>query len=207
MFGSLPTRRSSSATTMPPPTWSRSSTSGAYRPAPDPGSTHRLRLEQRPGSAMAGSCPSRRCLTSIAPGPILAARILRDPRAGPSRGGADARLRARRAGPQDVEVAGQRGGAAAGHEAARRRHPAPLGRRLGLFRRSQDRGGDPEASATAYRRLPTKTRCAIFGCPCTGFKRAEREICRSGECPTSSAGCCIASAEVGCDGARRDRFL
>jgi hypothetical protein len=43
-------------------------------------------------------------------------------------GGADPRLRHGRAGPQDVEVAGQRHRPAEGDGAVRRRHPAPVGR-------------------------------------------------------------------------------
>ena len=49
-------------------------------------------------------------------------------------------------GPQDVEIARQRRRAAGRDEAERRRHPAALGGRLGLFRGSAHRPRDPEAS-------------------------------------------------------------
>src|SRR5262249_46154512 len=76
---------------------------------------------------------------------FLAARILRHPRARTLRRGADPRLRARRAGPQNVEIARQRRLAAGGDEAARRRHPAAVGGRLGLFGRPAHWTGDLEA--------------------------------------------------------------
>ncbi len=57
---------------------------------------------------------------------------------------ADARLLPRREGAEDVEVGRQRDGAAGRHQEFRRRHPAPVGRRVRLFRRSAHRPGDPE---------------------------------------------------------------
>ncbi len=56
------------------------------------------------------------------------------------------------AGPQDVEVARQRGRAAEGVEHARRRGPAPVGRGHRLLGRALDLGRDPEARR---RRLST----------------------------------------------------
>ena len=54
------------------------------------------------------------------------------------------RLRARRARAQDVEVARQRDRAAGRDQAIRRRHPADVGVRLGLRRRSAHRSGNPQ---------------------------------------------------------------
>ena len=60
------------------------------------------------------------------------------------RRGADPRLRARRARPQDVEVARQHGRAAGRDQAVRRRHSAHVGLRVGLCRRPAHRPGNPE---------------------------------------------------------------
>ena len=57
---------------------------------------------------------------------------------------ADARLRARRARAQDVEIARQRGGAAGRDQEFRRRYPAALGLRLRLCRRPAHRAGNPQ---------------------------------------------------------------
>ena len=76
--------------------------------------------------------------------PFLAAGELRHARRRALRRGADPRLRARRDGPQDVEVARQHGRAAGRDEAVRRRHPAPVGVRVGLCRRPPHRPGDPQ---------------------------------------------------------------
>ena len=77
--------------------------------------------------------------------PFLAARELRHARPRALRRRADARLHARRAGPQDVEVAGQHHRAANRVRPVRRRHPAPVGGRHRLHRGPAHRPGDPEA--------------------------------------------------------------
>ena len=76
--------------------------------------------------------------------PFLAAGKLRHARPRALRRGAHPRLRARRAGPQDVEVARQRHRAAGRDQAVRRRHPAHVGLRLGLRRRPAHRPGNPQ---------------------------------------------------------------
>ena len=85
-----------------------------------------------------GSRPASRLV------PFLAAGKLRHARARALRRRAHARLRARRAGPQDVEVARQRHRAAGRDQAVRRRHPAHVGVRLRLCRRPAHRAGNPQ---------------------------------------------------------------
>ena len=85
-----------------------------------------------------GSRPASRLVSFLAAGKLRHAR----PRA--VRRGADARLRARRAGPQDVEVDRQRHRAAGRHQAIRRRYSAHVGLRVGLCRRSAHRPGNSE---------------------------------------------------------------
>ena len=103
---------------------------------------------------MAGLALSRRLGPASRLVSFLAARSLRHARPRALRRGADARLRARRGRAQDVEIARQRHRAAGRDEAERRRHPAPVGGRLGLLRGSAHRPGDPQApQADAYRRL------------------------------------------------------
>ena len=80
--------------------------------------------------------------------------------------------------------------AAGRDEAARRRHPAPVGGRLGLFRGSAHRPRDPEAS------MPTPiaacaTPCAICWARSTASTRGEAGR-RRRRCRSSSAGSCIA---------------
>ena len=98
------------------------------------------------GAPVAGLALSRRLGPASRLVQFFADRSLRHPRPGPVRRGADPWLRARRRGPQDVEIARQRGRAPGRHEAERRRHPAAVGGGLGLFRRSAHRPGDPQAS-------------------------------------------------------------
>ena len=98
------------------------------------------------GAALAGLALSRRLGPASRLVSLLVDRSLRHPRPRPLRRGADPRLRARRARPQDVEIARQRRRSAGGDAAERRRHPAPMGGRLRLFRGSAHRPGDPEAS-------------------------------------------------------------
>ena len=115
-------------TTIPPTTKrsTTSSTSGSI-----PGSTHSYVLEDPvhfPGLAgiqrksrrrRRRSDVSRRLRPASRLVPILAARKLRHARARAVRRRADARLHARREGPQDVEVAGQPDLPAGRHQAAR----------------------------------------------------------------------------------------
>ena len=86
-----------------------SSTSGS-----NSGSTHAFVLERRPELALAGLALPRGLGPASRLVPLLAAGELRHARARALRRGADPRLRARRAGPEDVEVARQRGRAAGG---------------------------------------------------------------------------------------------
>ena len=108
----------------------------------DSGSTHSYVLEARPELAWPALALSR----GLGPAPWLvshlAAGVLRHPGPRALRRGADPRLRARREGAQDVEVPGQRGLAPGHHRQERRRHPAPLGGRLGLRRGHPRRAGD-----------------------------------------------------------------
>ena len=121
--------------------------------------------------------------------PFLAARELRHARPRALRRRADARLHARRAGPQDVEVAGQHHRAAGGVRPVRRRHPAPLGGRHRLHRGPAHRAGDPEAPgrglspAAQHAALPAGQPRRLLG------RRDGRATPR---CRNSSAGCCIA---------------
>ena len=109
----------------------------------DSGSTHSFVLEKR-ADLLAGLALSRRLRPASRLVPFLAARNLRHARPRALRGGADAWLRARRAKPQDVEVLGQCRRAARSRVAKRRRHPAALGRRFGLFGGFAHRAGDPQ---------------------------------------------------------------
>ena len=72
---------------------------------------------------------------------------------------ADARLHARREGPQAVEVARQPDVPAGHHQGLRRRHPAPLGGEHGLHRRSAHRPGNPE---NGERQLPQAAQLAAL---------------------------------------------
>ena len=132
--------------------------------------------------------------------------ILRHARPRALRGGADARLRARRAGAQDVEVAGQR------HLRRRkwwRKSGADILRLwvvgVGLHRGSAHRPRDPEVPGRRSI-AGCATRCAICWARSTDFseKRANRARAR---CRSSSAGCCIACAELDARGARVGRGL
>ena len=103
--GGPATRRSSWATATPPPTTRRSttsSTSGSKRLHP----RHRAGAAAR--AAMAGLALSRGLGPASRLVPLLAAGELRHARPGALRRGPDPRLRGRRRGPQDVQVAGQR---------------------------------------------------------------------------------------------------
>ena len=99
------------------------------------GSTHAFVLEARQDLPMAGLALSRRLGPASRLVPFLAAGILRHARARAVQGGADPRLRPGRAGPQDVEVAGQRRLAPGGGGQKRRRHPAAVGGRRRIMPR------------------------------------------------------------------------
>ena len=110
---------------------------------------HGARAARRPAVARLalsrGLRPAPRLVPELAPGE------LRHPRPGALRGGADARLRGRCRGAQDVEVARQRHLAARPDQDRRRRHPAPLDRAHRLQRGRAHRPGDPRRPG---RRLP-----------------------------------------------------
>ena len=75
---------------------------------------------------------------------VLAAGILRHARLCAVRRGADPRLHARRARPQDVEVVEERRRAAGRHQAGRRRHSAAVGLPDRLLGRPAHRAGNPQ---------------------------------------------------------------
>ena len=155
----------------------------------DSGSTHAFVLEKRPELQMAGRALSRRLRPASRLVPFLAARELRHARPRALRRRADARLRARRAGPQDVEVAGQR------HRAAGRRATSSGADILRLWVVGTDYTEDlrigPEIlkhQAEAYRRLRNTLRYLLGASPASAAASGRaRARCRS-----SSAGCCIA---------------
>ena len=142
---------------------------------------------------MAGLALSRRLGPASRLVPFLAARSLRHARPRALRGGADARLRARRRRAQDVEIARQRHRAAGRDEAERRRHPAAVGRRLGLCRGSAHRPGDPEAP---WRRLSPAAQHAALSARRARRLFAGRGGRRRGRCRSSSAGCLHRLAEL-----------
>ena len=120
------------------------------------------------GSRLAGLALSRRLGPASRLVPFLAARGLRHAGLSALRGRAHPRLRARRAGPQDVEIARQRGRPPGGHRQVRRRYPAALGGGVRLFRglahrrahhRSECRGlsADPQHAAL-HARQPRRFR-------------------------------------------------
>ena len=111
----------------------------------DSGSHARLHARGQSRAEVAGRPLSRRLRPASRLVPFLAAGELRHARPRALRRRADARLHARRAGPQDVEVAGQHHGAAGSVRPVRRRHPAPVGGRHRLHRGPAHRPGDPEA--------------------------------------------------------------
>ena len=95
---------------------------------------HRRLAEEGPRRSL-----SRRLRSAPRLVPVLAAGILRHARPRALRRRADAWLRARRAGPQDVEIARQRRRAPEDRAAERRGDPAPLGREFGFHRRPSHR--------------------------------------------------------------------
>ena len=75
-------------------------------------------------------------------------------------------------------------------DAKRRRHPAPLGRRLGLFRRSAHRHGDPEVPG---RRLSPAAQHAALSARRARRLQRRRSALAARRCRSSSARSCIAS--------------
>ncbi len=111
---------------------------------------------------------------------FLAAGKLRHARRCAVRRGADPRLRARRARPQDVEVARQHRRAAGRDQAIRRRHPAHVGLRVGLCRRSSAsarRSSRPRSTPIASCATPSA------GCSATSCISAPRTASRSEKMP------------------------
>jgi hypothetical protein len=98
---------------------------------------------QAAGRSRSGDVPGR-----VGPAsrlvPFLADRSVRDARGRALRRRADAWLRARREGTEDVEVPRQRGRAAGRDENVGRGHPAAVGGVVGLFGRPAHRQGDRE---------------------------------------------------------------
>jgi len=123
--------------------WYASPPSRFLGPAYDPDAYEQIRetarIRNRLGPQMAGLALSRRLRPASRLVPFVVARSLRNARACTLRGRAHARFRARRAGPQNVEVARQRHGPAAGHRTVRGGYSAPVGRRVRLFGRSAHR--------------------------------------------------------------------
>ena len=155
----------------------------------DSGSTHATVLEQRadllwPASLyLEGSDQHRGWFQSS----LLESCGTRG--AGALRGGADARLRGRCRGAQDVEVARQRHLAARPDQDRRRRHPAPLDRAHRLQRGRAHRPGDPRRPG---RRLPAAAQHACATCSATSPASARPSGCRTSRCRSWSAGCCTA---------------
>ena len=113
----------------------------------DSGTTHETVL--RGSHAERIAVPGRHVPGRLGPAPrlvpLVAADLVHDQRRAAVQGTADARLRRRRPGPQDEQVARQRDRAAEGGRHARRRdHPA-VGGEHGLLGRTVAFGRDPEA--------------------------------------------------------------
>ena len=138
---------------------------------------HQAQARRRPGHGDV----SRRLRPASRLVPLVAAGKLRHARPRAVRRGADPRLHARRAGPQDVEVARQHRRAAGRDQAVRRRHPAPVGGVLRLLGRPAHRPGNP-----ARPRSRPIASCATPSAGCSAaraFPREEtvsrRQRCRS----------------------------
>ena len=148
---------------------------------------HRARAATR--SEVAGHALSRGLRPAPRLVPLVAARELRHARPRALRHRADPRLRGRRRGAQDVQVARQRDLAARSDEDHGRRHPAPVDGLGRLCRGSADRRRDsrrPGATPIAG----CATRCA--SCSAISPSSARRSGCRTRRCRSSSAGCSIA---------------
>ena len=150
------------------------STSGSI-PAPRTGSV--LRGSHAAELDLPGRPLSRRLRPASRLVPVLAAHRLRHRRPRAVQGAADARLRGRRQGPQDVQVQGQRHRAAAGFRHDGRRHPAPVDGVHRLLRRADDFRRNPQARR---RRLSPHPQHAALpaGQHCPISTRA-RTCCRS----------------------------
>ena len=146
--------------------------------------------------ALAGRPLSRRLRPASRLVPFLAAGGCRHARRGAVQGGADARLRARRAGPQDVEVAGQRHRAAGGRGQVRRRHPAAVG---------DDRPTPPRTCASGRRSSSSRPSC-IAGCAtrCAGCWAASTASPRRKRVPVGRDAGAGALGAAPADRARRD---
>ena len=146
-------------------------------------------LEARPGARLAGLALSRRLRPASRLVPFLAAGELRHARPRALRRRADPRLRARRAGPQDVEVAGQRRRAAGRDASSTAPTSCASGWSAPTIPRTLRIG--PEIlkhQAEAYRRLRNTLRY-LLGASTASPSRARRPTPR---CRSSSAGCCTA---------------
>jgi isoleucyl-tRNA synthetase len=169
-----------------PPTTRRSttfSTSGSIpaRPTPSCWKTRRTSPASPASAASVDGGDDRHVSRRLRPAsrlvPFLAAGELRHARPRALRRGADPRLRARREGPQDVEVARQRRRAAGRDQAVRRRHPAPVG---GASDYSDDLRIGPEILKTTvetYRKLRNTMRW-MLGTPA----HFEEDRVRSSRC-------------------------
>ena len=116
--------------------------------------------------------------------PVIAAGILRHPRPRALRHRADARLRPRREGAEDVEVRRQRRLAAGRDEDVRRRHPAPVGGGLRLFRRPAHRPRHPQE---LRRDLPQAAQHAALDARRAGASRQRTSASSSRTCASSSS--------------------
>ena len=187
MPGSRPIRRSSSARSRDPADYEQ--VTDILDVWFDSGSTHADRARAAARARLAGLALSRGLGPAPRLVPLLAARELRHARPGALRGGPDPRLRGRRAGPQDVEVARQRGLAARSDEDPRRRHPAAVDGQRRLRRGRPDRRGDPGRPG---RRLPPAAQHAALSARQPRRLQRGRAAAARRRCRSSSAGCCIA---------------
>ena len=111
---------------------------GRSRAIPRPRRHYARARRARPGHVPRRLGPAPRLV------PFLVARGQRHARPRALRCRADARVRARRARAQDGEIRRQCRCAANRHQGFRRRHSAPVGRRVRLFRRPAYRAGNPQ---------------------------------------------------------------
>ena len=137
--------------------------------------------------------------------PFLALGKLRHARARALRRGAHARLRARRAGPQDVEIDRQRHRAAGRDQAVGRRHPAHVGVRVGLRRRPAHRAGDPKDHG---RHLPQAAQhCALDARQPRAFPRGRARQARADAgAGAADAAPAVRARRTGAQGLRRFRL-
>ena len=122
----------------------------------------------------------------------------------PYRGGADAWLRAGRAGPQDVQVAGQYGAAADDRRKERRRNPAPVGGDLGFHRRPAHRPGHHQGQCRCL--SPPAQHDPLHAGESVGLRR-EPSASATTRCRSSSVTCWPRLAELDAHRARRLRGI